>query len=269
MNQFIEGNRNHWDAAAKAHPHSEFYDMEAFRQGKNSLKQVELDLLGDVTGKKILHLQCHFGQDTLSLARMGAIPTGVDFSGEAIKTGRELAQEMNLDARFVQANVLELDEVMNPAEEKFDLVFTSYGVIGWLPDLKPWARVIDAFLKPGGTFLIVEFHPMLHALEFENLTFDYPYFNQGAENPVHEIHDGTYASPDINQPLDEYFWGHSFSEIMMPLIGRGFQVDQFQEYNFSPYKYPPETELGEDGNYRYTKSQFEIPMIFALQMHRS
>ena len=151
---YLEKNRQLWNARVKSHLDSGFYDLQSFREGKSSLNTPELRLLGNVRGKSILHLQCHFGQDSLSLARMGATVTGVDLSDEAVTSAQKLATELNLPARFICCDVYDTRKVLN---EQFDLVFSSYGTIGWLPDLKPWAAVVASSLKPGGRLYLLSF----------------------------------------------------------------------------------------------------------------
>ena len=147
-------NKSLWNGKTAIHVKSDFYDVESFKKGKSSLNFIELEALGDVKGKSILHLQCHFGLDTLSWARLGANVTGVDFSDKAIDYARSLNSELGLNAKFILSNVYDLK---NNLDEKFDIVFTSYGTIGRLPDLNRWADVVSHFLKPGGTFFMVEF----------------------------------------------------------------------------------------------------------------
>jgi len=150
-------NRASWNARTPVHLRSRFYDLEAFKAGQTSLKPIELEQVGDVRGKSLLHLQCHFGQDTLSWARLGARVTGLDLSDVAIAEARALASGLGIRARFVEGNVYDAPALLGG--ERFDVVFTSYGVVGWLPRLEPWARAIAASLAPGGTFHGVEFHP--------------------------------------------------------------------------------------------------------------
>lgn len=154
---YIEKNRQSWNQRTELHVTSAFYDVPGFINGASSLKDIELQLLGDVTGKTILHLQCHFGQDTLSLARLGATVTGIDLSDKAIEAARELAQKVQQDATFICCDLYDLP---NYLDEQFDIVFTTYGTIGWLPDLDKWAKIVSRYLKPGGQFVFVEFHPV-------------------------------------------------------------------------------------------------------------
>ncbi|MGB1217717.1 MAG: class I SAM-dependent methyltransferase, partial [Saprospiraceae bacterium] len=190
-NPFLEANKKLWDAKTSHHVNSDFYKQKEFLEGECSLKEIELEELGDVNGKSLLHLQCHFGQDTISWARRGAESTGIDFSPKAIKKAREMNEQLNLDVKFIESDVMKLDKNL---EGKFDIIFTSYGVIGWLPDLKPWAKIINYFLKPGGTFLIVEFHPTMWLFDWDTMDLAYHYFNVG--KPDHEIEKGTYADTE-------------------------------------------------------------------------
>ena len=159
MQEFMEANLRHWDGLIPVHERSRFYDVEGFRGGASTLHSIELEELGDVSDKSLLHLQCHFGLDTLSWAIQGARVTGADYSKEAITLARSLASDQRIDARFVVSNIYDLPNVL---DERYDIVFTSYGVLMWLPELGPWAEVVSRFLKADGTFYMVEFHPRLH-----------------------------------------------------------------------------------------------------------
>lgn len=153
---YFDINKATWNDKVKVHAKSDMYDLEAFKTGKSSLMSYELEALVDVSGKSLLHLQCHFGQDTLSWSRMGAKCTGIDLSDEGIKLAQNLNDELKLDAEFICCNVLDTSKYV---KDTFDIVFTSYGVIGWLPDLKPWGKMIAERLKKGGTFLWLNFIP--------------------------------------------------------------------------------------------------------------
>ena len=159
---FFESNRESWNKRTAVHKDSAFYDLDAFKKGRSSLNAIELEGLGDVSGRSLLHLQCHFGMDTLSWQRLGAQCVGVDLSDEAIKLAREINTELGLDARFVCCNVYDLPEHLDGS---FDIVFTSYGTIGWLPDLDKWAAVVARYLTPGGVFYIADFHPVLWKMD--------------------------------------------------------------------------------------------------------
>ena len=189
----VELNRQLWNNRVDIHLSSVFYRMEEFMAGASSLNEIELALLGDIRGKTILHLQCHFGQDTLSLSRMGASVTGVDFSDKAIAKAKELAAELGTDTEFVCCNIYDLPSHL---DKKFDIVYTSYGTIGWLPDLEAWAKVIAHFLKPTGRFIFVEFHPVVWMFDNDFTHVGYAYSNKGV---IAETESGTYA--DREAPL--------------------------------------------------------------------
>ena len=156
--KYFEQNKNLWNKRVAIHKHSDLYDVEEFKKGKLSLQPIEIEELGDVKGKSLLHLQCHFGLDTLSWARLGAKTTGIDFSEEAVDPALLLNDELKLDSKFICSNIYDIENHLN---EKFDIVFTSYGTIGWLNDLNEWGRLISLYLKPGGTFYIIDFHNIL------------------------------------------------------------------------------------------------------------
>ena len=153
---YFNTNKEAWNAKVSVHASSEMYDLDSFKKGRSSLMPYELEALEDIKGKSLLHLQCHFGQDTLSWSRLGAKCVGVDISEEGVKLANELNEELGLDAQFVCCNVLDTSSYVKGT---FDIVFTSYGVIGWLPDLKPWGKMIAERLKPGGTFFYSRISP--------------------------------------------------------------------------------------------------------------
>ena len=215
--KFFEANQQLWDARVQPHLGSRMYDMESFRNGRSSLTSIETNTLGDITGKDILHLQCHFGQDSLSFSRQGASKVvGVDISEKAIATATDLAKELNLSTQFICSNVYDIGKL-----GAFDIVFTSYGATPWLPDLYKWASLINMNLKPGGIFYICEFHPSLYVLDFDSKEITYDYFNN--EEPIIEIAEGTYADTDADINLKEYSWNHGISETISPLLREGLQ----------------------------------------------
>lgn len=256
---FFEANMELWNLKTPVHAASAFYDLAAFRAGKSSLNSVELAEVGEVQGKTLLHLQCHFGQDTLSWARLGAKVTGVDFSEEAIQLARQLNGELQLQARFVCANVYSLPQHL---EGTFDIVFTSYGVIGWLPDLEEWAQVVAHFLRPGGAFHLVEFHPVVWMYDqgFEKIT--YSYFNTG---PIAEESTGTYADRSADLTHWEYGWNHSLSEVINALLRQGLRLEFLHEFPFSPYNCFNNLEQREDGHWRVKHLPDKLPMLFSLK----
>lgn len=255
---YLDINKNGWNQRTEVHVDSEFYDMAAFLEGKNSLNAPELKLLGDVTGKKVLHLQCHFGQDTISLSRMGAMATGMDLSDKAIEKGRELAAKLGTDTRFICCDVYDLP---NHLDEQFDIVFTSYGTIGWLPDLAKWAGIIAKFLKPGGKFVFAEFHPVVWM--FDN-NFEKVQYNYFKDNAIIETEFGTYA--DVTAPIEYEMvsWNHALSEVITALLAKGLEIHSFNEFDYSPYNCFSNTEEFEPGRFRIIPFGNKIPMMYTL-----
>ena len=187
---YLDINKKLWNNKTAIHYQSDFYDVKTFIEGRNTLNQIELQLLGDVSGKSILHLQCHFGQDSISLARLGANVTGVDFSDKAIEKANNLAQMTQSDAKFICCDIYSLKDHLN---EKFDMVFTSYGSIGWLPDVGLWANIINYYLKPNGQFIMADFHPVIWMFNNDFSKFNYSYFNHEV---IVEKEEGTYTNPE-------------------------------------------------------------------------
>jgi SAM-dependent methyltransferase len=262
MQEYFDTNRNLWDAKVEFHKNSEMYDLQGFLNGRNMLNSIELEGLGQVSGKKMLHLQCHFGQDSMCWARMGAKVTGVDLSPKAITLARQLNDQLKLDVEFIESNVLDLK---NYLQGQFDIVFTSYGTYGWLPDLEQWAKVIHHFLKPGGVFYIADFHPILYMYDFPSQSLKYDYFNSG--DPNEEISEGTYA--DKNAPIKnkEFFWCHSLSEVISPLLNQGLQLMKFEEFPYSPYDcFENMTEI-EKGKFIF-EAGISLPHVFSLKMYK-
>lgn len=261
---YFAANQALWDQNTGVHLETPMYDMAGFREGRCSLNDIERQALGDIHGKSLLHLQCHFGQDTLSWARLGAKATGVDFSPEAIKVARALNDELKLDATFVQSNIYALPEKL---EGSYDVVFTSYGVLSWLPDLEAWASLIRRYLKPGGTFYIVEFHPSLLTYEFGDGSIAYPYFDTG--HPLEEEMTGSYADRNADIRGKAYFWFHALHEILGPLLRAGLVLEDFQEFDYSPYNCFPNMHERAPREYVYGDFNVALPHLFSLKMTAS
>ncbi|MES2811264.1 MAG: class I SAM-dependent methyltransferase [Bacteroidota bacterium] len=258
-NNYIEINKKTWNNKTEVHVTSDFYDNESFLKGKSSLKDIELNLLGDISGKKILHLQCHFGQDTLTFSRMGAKATGVDLSDKAIEKAREFNTQLGLDAQFICCDLYDLP---NHLDEQFDIVFTSYGTIGWLPDLNKWANVVSRFLKPNGKFVFAEFHPVVWMFDNDFKEVFYNYFNI---TPIIEDESGTYADRYADIEAKTITWNHPTSEVLNALLQNGLEINSFNEYDYSPYNCFNETEEFEPGKFRIKHLQNKIPMVFSLE----
>jgi ubiquinone/menaquinone biosynthesis C-methylase UbiE len=256
---YFEINKKSWNKRTPLHVNSDFYDVAGFLNGQNSLNDIELTLLGDVKGKKILHLQCHFGQDTLSLRRMGARVTGVDFSDKAIEEARNLAQKAGLEAQFICCNVYDLPQYL---DEQFDIVFTSYGTITWLPDLNEWAKVIAHFLKPNGKFVLAEFHPFIWAFDNDFEGIAYPYFNRGAFVAQQT---GTYAAKNAAIKIEYVFWNHSVSETFNALVNNGLRIDILNEYDYSPYDCCAKMVAIAPKKFQIIPFGDKAPLVYAIQ----
>ena len=255
---YIEINKQSWNDRVDAHLESAFYDQEAFLKGKSTLNDIELKLLGNPEGKSILHLQCHFGQDSISLSRLGAKVTGVDFSDKAIETAKSIAIETASDTEFICCDIYELEKF---CDKQFDIVFTSYGTIGWLPDLDKWARIVSTFLKPAGKFIFAEFHPVVWMFDDDFNKVGYNYFKDAA---IIETESGTYADKKAELTLKTVSWNHSFGEIFGSLLKNGLSIESFEEYDYSPYNCFAHTEEFELGKFRIKHLGNRIPMVYAL-----
>ena len=258
-------NQQLWDEWTRIHETSSFYDLEGFRRGGIRLRPYEVEEIGDVAGRDLLHLQCHFGIDTLSWARLGARVTGTDFSPAAIELATRLAGELELDARFVRSDLYDLPNVL---EGEFDLVYTSRGVLGWLPDISRWARVVSHFLKPGGTFYVTEIHPVAQAFENEGvapgeLRLQYPYWEH--PEPLAFVVEGSYAdrSATVSTPT-EYGWDHGLGEIVTALIEAGLRIESLREFPWVAWQLD---FLAQDGDHSWRLPPDvpgELPLSFSL-----
>ncbi|MEL6987543.1 MAG: class I SAM-dependent methyltransferase [Bacteroidota bacterium] len=228
--KYYQANEKLWDQRTAEHLDGDFYKHEIFLKTKNSLNSIELEGLGNVNGKSLLHLQCHFGQDTLSWANLGAKATGIDFSEAAIKAAKALSEQTGIPANFVKCSAYDTPEFV---DEKFDIVFTSYGAICWLDDLPRWAEMVNTMLKPGGTFYLAEFHPAIYIFNFENGNIEYDYF-QG-DTPIADEETGTYGKANSTIQYVDYTWIHSVSKMVRVLLDQGLVLEELQEFPFSPY----------------------------------
>lgn len=255
---YLEINRQSWNNKTDVHLKSEFYDLENFIKGKTSLNKIELDLFGDLDGKSILHLQCHFGQDSISLSRLGANVTGVDLSDKAIESAKEIAKETNSNVTFICCDIYDLPKYL---DNQFDIVFTSYGTIIWLPDLDKWAKIVSKFLKPNGKFVFVEFHPIVWMFDDNFEKIKYNYFNSGA---IIESENGTYADKTAEISQESITWNHSLSEVINTLIKNEFEINSFQEYDYSPYNCFNKTIEFKPNKFRIENLEDKIPMVYSI-----
>jgi SAM-dependent methyltransferase len=255
---YININKQTWNDKTDVHIASEFYDMKGFLDGKSTLNSIELELLEDISGKNILHLQCHFGQDTMTFSRMGAKATGIDFSDKAVEKAREFSAKLNLDTSFICCDIY---DAPNQLDEKFDIVFTSYGTIGWFPDLDKWANVIAHFLKPNGQFIMADFHPVVWMFDNDFNEVFYSYFNI---EPIIEEESGTYAETEADLQTKSIGWNHPISEILNSLLQSGLELKQFNEYDYSPYNCFNEMEEFEKGKFCIKTFGNKIPMVYSI-----
>lgn len=261
-NEYFSANKELWNQRTAVHKESDFYNLKGFKAGETVLTPIELNELGEVNGKTMLHLQCHFGMDSLDWARRGAKVTGVDLSDVAIKEAKQLNDELKLGAKFVCCNVYDTSDYLN---DLFDIVFTSYGTIGWLPDLQPWAKMISERLKPGGIFYIADFHPVLWMFDDDFTHIAYSYENR--EVIVTE-NQGTYTNREAEIKGKEYGWNHSISELLNALIGAGLQIQFFNEYMYSPYPCFRNIVEFEPGKWHIKGMEGKIPMVYSLKAQK-
>lgn len=266
MDPRMEINRALWDELVGVHVRApDSYDLDSFRAGRNTLRSIELEEMGDVRGKRLLHLQCHFGMDTISWARHGAHVVGTDFSPEAITLARQLSKEANVAAEFVCSNLYGLTQSLDGL---FDIVFTSYGVLCWLPDLDVWGKIIEHFLAPGGFFYIIEHHPVGGMLSDRDgeLIATSSYFDTG---PIEEISDGSYADRSaILANKTSYQWQHPLSKIINVLTTNGLHVEFLHEFPFCMFQWLPSMAKDGDGWWRIP-GRDDVPFSFSLKASKS
>ena len=267
MDEYLRVNQKRWDQLTSEHETSPFYDLAGFKQGKDRLRSIELSELGDVSGKSLLHLQCHFGMDTLAWARRGATVTGVDFSQKAITLARSLSAELEIPARFHCCDIYALPDLLS---DKFDIVFTSYGVLHGLPDLRQWGQIVAHYLKPGSIFYIVEDHPMFRVFRAGpngELKPERNYFFN--KEPQRIEASGSYATDDEGAANVAYIWDHSMGEIIDALIEAGLQIEFLHEFPYAARAKFPSMIQGDDGWWRLPPPQHgRIPFLFSLQARK-
>jgi SAM-dependent methyltransferase len=264
VEEYIQTNRRNWDDRVPIHLASEFYDVASFKAGRSTLLPIERAELGDVRGKTLLHLQCHFGTDTLSWAREGAIVTGVDFSRPAIESARSLADDQRIEARFIESDVYKLPEVLTGT---FDIVFASYGVLCWLPDLPAWMEIAAGYLQPGGLLYIIDGHPLADMLDdglAENeIRLAFPYL--GAEPLPFETEE-TYTDQQsaVGHGL-HYNFAHGLGEIVSSAVDAGLQVEFLHEFTFGFFPRHPQMQKRDDGYYELPDDKLKLPFIFSIK----
>ncbi|MCZ8514962.1 class I SAM-dependent methyltransferase [Paenibacillus filicis] len=263
MTNYRDMNRLNWNDRTAVHAKSKFYNIDAFMAGENSQSGLEEAELGDVAGRTMLHLQCHFGKDSLSWARLGAHVTGVDFSEEAIALAQSLNEKLGHDARFLCSDIYDAKEALQG--EQFDIVYTSYGVLCWLPDLTRWAELISSSLKLGGIFYMAELHPVTFIYEAvdNHLKISYPYF----DNEVRSYESTTTYTGDedkLEHPVT-YQWQHTLGEIISALVGAGLTLEFLHEFPFTVYNMFPGLMVQDDQGRWRMKENDHLPLLFSVK----
>jgi SAM-dependent methyltransferase len=260
MDDRLKANLDAWNMMAGIHAASREYRLAEFKAGENVLKPIELREVGDVRGKSLLHMQCHFGLDTMSWARMGANVTGLDFSDQAIALARSISAELKIPARFLHSNIYDAPAVLH---DQFDIVFTSYGALCWLPDIKRWAAIAASFVKPGGFFYIAEFHPLTqmsgNASGATKLEFEISYFHAAMrEDP---------PGPDYSDPSKivsvTHQWMYRLGDVVSALAATGLRIEYLHEFAECIYPHFPFMKQESDGLWHIEGDP--IPTIFSIK----
>jgi SAM-dependent methyltransferase len=273
MEDYRDVNRASWNERVPAHVASPDYQVSRFAEDPGHLSKVvrfDLPRLGDISGLRGVHLQCHIGTDTVSLARLGASMTGLDFSAPAVAAARELATTIAADAQFVQGDVYAAPDLLGRAE--FGLVYTGIGALCWLPDIRRWAEVVAALLEPGGRLFLREGHPMLWALDEERedglLVVNYPYFERPEPMVFHS--DATYAATDVAfENTETREWNHGLAEIITALMDAGLELTALAEHDSAPWApFPGMMEKSAEGEWRLADRPWRLPCTYTLQAVR-
>ncbi len=262
--QWRETNRNNWDERVPIHVSGEFYDVEGFKAGAECLRPFEPVEIGDVAGKDLAHLQCHFGVDTLSWAQRGARVTGLDFSRPAVEAARKLAAEMDLDAAFVQSDVYDAVNALDRRD--FDIVYTGLGALIWLPDIERWAEIVAELLRPGGFLYLAEFHPFTDVFG-NDLTVEHGYFHR--EEPTVWEDSGTYADLEAETVHNRTFeWNHTLSDVVNAVIGTGLTVELLNEHDYTLFPRWPFLEKSGFDTFRLPEGTPDLPLMYSLRARR-
>jgi SAM-dependent methyltransferase len=267
-----EVNRAWWDERVPIHVGSAFYDLDGFRAGGSSLRPFEVEEAGDIAGTRLVHLQCHFGLDTLSWARAGASVVGLDFSPPAIGAATSLASETGLDARFVCANVYDSLEALGG--ERFGIVYTGLGALNWLPDLARWSEIVAELLEPDGFLYLTEFHPFTWVFADETLEIEYDYFHSPEGESFDDGEQGSYAdmtAPTRSNATRE--WAHTISDVVMALLDAGLRLELLHEHDYTLFPRFEHLELdtetlGAGVIYRQPAGTPRLPLMYSLRARR-
>jgi SAM-dependent methyltransferase len=261
-----ELNRAMWNERVPRHLNSPLYDVPGFKAGALSLRAHEIKDLGDVAGKDLVHLQCHFGKDTLSWARLGARVTGLDFSEAAIAAAAQLAREIGVDARFVTSDVYDASAALG--RRTFDFVYTGVGALCWLPDMERWAKVVFDLLRPGGQLYLFEFHPLKWIFDpnAEKVEIKDDYFTPAEGFPEGAV---TYADATVPAaPMPTIQWNHPLGEVVTALTSAGLRILTLRELDCDVLRQWPMMVRGEDRMYRMPPGVPSLPLMYVLRATR-
>lgn len=261
MNKYHEINRGGWNKRTDPHFEHPNYRVREFLDGALSLHPLELDEVGDVAGKTLLHLQCHFGLDTLSWARLGATVTGVDISDRSIERANELKEKTGLQARFIRTDLFDLPDLLN---ERFDIVFSSYGVTWWMSDITRWAEIVARYVKKGGFFYLADGHPVLNMLDGRKRIIE-PYFHQ--VEPEYYVGESDYCNPDLKIDA-EYGWRWTFGDIINALITAGLTLEFLHEFSFCVYDAHPATMVKDGAWWYFPDRKDDVPLTYSLMARK-
>lgn len=273
MDDATDSLRRSWNHATRNHNAHKGDQAKLLREGLEVLFDEELTLLGDLTGKSLVHLQCNAGQDSLCLARRGAKVLGVDLSDEAITFARQLSRESGIHARFIQGEVCSW---LESTDERFEIAFSSYGTTGWLPDLDRWARGVHRVLAPGGMLVYVEFHPLRWSFDDTlALTKDDYFETRPFLDPVGDYVLESGAALGVIAPAESVkneipatSWQHGVGQIVTAIAQAGLVIDRLEEYPHSNGSRPAACMvLGNDRRYRFPEGTPRLPLMFGLRAH--
>jgi SAM-dependent methyltransferase len=264
-NEWFDANRAMWDERVPIHVSGSFYDVDGFRAGRDTLERFEVEEMGDIRGRELVHLQCHFGLDTLSWARYhGAKVAGLDFSGPAVEAAQALAAELAIEATFVQSNVYDAAEALGGRD--FDVVYTGLGALNWLPDVPRWAGVVSGLVRPGGFLYLAEFHPLADVFGDDGLDVTYDYFHTA---PKEWDDPGTYADLAAQTRNNRSFeWTHPIGEVVSALIREGLVLEFLHEHDYTLYPRWPFLEELPKGEFRPPAGMPSLPLMYSLRAQK-
>ena len=264
---WFEANRNLWNDRVPIHVGSDFYGVDGFKAGGEILHAYELEEVGPLEGLDLVHLQCHFGMDTLACARRGARVTGLDISEAGIAAAQKLAAEIEIPSRFVVANVYDAIEALG---ETYDVVYTGRGALNWLPDIRRWAKVVHSLLRAGGFLYLNEFHPVTDMMADDSFEIEYDYFGRPEG---YRFDEGlTYTETgEQTEHTDSHEWIHPTSAVITALLDVGFRIEVFREHEFSAFGRFPFLEMEADGIrriYRMPEGKPRLPFMYSIRARK-